>query len=395
MDPGEIGRRVAYWRTRRGLTQADLAQLMGRSRRWVQDLEGGQRQQDPRLSVLRRAASVLRIPMERLVTDTPSPPPHRVLPAEVAALADSLHHLPTGNTIPVDRLRRRVHYHCQAWAACHYSAAARGLSGVLADARATTVESEEGAVLLSRAYQLAASLFFKYGEAGRVSGVLCADRALAAAERSGDPVAIGAAARRVARGLMHRKRYATAAEYATTSAITLRPGLETAGPDGLATLGMLYLVAAVAGTGDGRSPTAVGATEGRLAAASEIAERQSGPDADFTGFGATNVALHRVDTLLRLDDAYTAIEVAQRLEPAAVSALGRERRARHLITVARARALTRERALAERALLDAERLAPEEVHRPAVTQLVGELMELASSPSADLTALAGRCGLRS
>ncbi|GAB3108732.1 hypothetical protein GCM10027160_07040 [Streptomyces calidiresistens] len=107
------------------------------------------------------------------------------------------------------------------------------------------------------------------------------------------------------------------------------------------------------------------------------------------------MTLHRVDTLLRLDDAYTAIEVAQRLEPAAVSALGRERRARHLITVARARALTRERALAERALLDAERLAPEEVRRPAVTQLVGEFMELASSPSAGLTALAGRCGLRS
>ncbi|WP_182605908.1 hypothetical protein [Streptomyces alkaliphilus] len=35
------------------------------------------------------------------------------------------------------------------------------------------------------------------------------------------------------------------------------------------------------------------------------------------------------------------------------------------------------------------------VRRPVVTQLVGELMELASSPGAGLTALVGRCGLRS
>jgi hypothetical protein len=251
-----------------------------------------------------------------------------------------------------------VRFHCQAWAACHYSAAARGLAVVLADAHATAAGSEEGAVLLSRAYQLAASLFFKYGEAGRVSGVLCADRALAAAERAGDPVAIAA------------------------------------GADGLATLGMLYLVAAVAGTGEGRSPVAVRATDERIAAAAEVAERQPDPGADFTGFGTANVALHRVDTLLRLDDAYTAVEVAQRLEPGAVEALGRERQARHLVTIARARALTRERTHAERALLEAERLAPEEVRRPAVAQLVGELLELAPSPSAELTGLASRCGLR-
>ncbi|WP_103502956.1 MULTISPECIES: helix-turn-helix domain-containing protein [unclassified Streptomyces] len=394
MEPGAIGRRIAYWRTRRGLTQSDLAQLMGQSRRWVQDLEGGQRQTDPRLSVLQRAASVLRIPLERLVTDAPPPTPHRALPTEVAALADSLHRLPAGTVVPSSDLRRRVRYHCQAWAACHYSAAARGLAVVLADAHATAAGSEEGAVLLSRAYQLAASLFFKYGEAGRVSGVLCADRALAAAELAGDPVAIGAAARRVARGLMHQKRYVAASDYATTSAGTLRPDLETAGPDGLATLGMLYLVAAVAGTGEGRSPGAVRATDERIAAAAEVAERQPDPGADFTGFGTANVLLHRVDTLLRLDDAYTAVEVAQRLEPGAVEVLGRERQARHLVTVARARALTRERTHAERALLEAERLAPEEVRRPAVAQLVGELLELVPSPSAELTGLASRCGLR-
>jgi transcriptional regulator with XRE-family HTH domain len=56
MDTSGIGRRIAHWRDRRGYTQTDFGQLMGQTKRWVQDLEGGKRQQDPRLSVLVRAA---------------------------------------------------------------------------------------------------------------------------------------------------------------------------------------------------------------------------------------------------------------------------------------------------------------------------------------------------
>ncbi|MFJ2587114.1 helix-turn-helix domain-containing protein [Streptomyces sp. NPDC087538] len=49
METGRIGRRIAYWRERRAFTQADFGRMMGQTRRWVQDLEGGQRQQDPPL----------------------------------------------------------------------------------------------------------------------------------------------------------------------------------------------------------------------------------------------------------------------------------------------------------------------------------------------------------
>lgn len=72
---GASALRIAYWRERRGFTQADFGRLMGQTRRWVQDLEGSQRQQDPRLSVLVRAAEVLRIPLEQLLMDRPSEPP--------------------------------------------------------------------------------------------------------------------------------------------------------------------------------------------------------------------------------------------------------------------------------------------------------------------------------
>jgi transcriptional regulator with XRE-family HTH domain len=392
MDTG-VGRRIAYWRDLRGLTQSDFGRLMGRSRRWVQDLEGGQRQSDPRLSVLARAAEVLRIPLERLVADNSTAHPAAALPPAVAALADSLHAPESGAVVPVADIRRRVEYCCQAWASTHYVAAARDLPGVIADARANADDSAEGGLLLSRAYQLAASLLFKYGALARVPAVLAADRALAAANACGDPVAIGAAARRVARGLMHQQRHTAAAEYATATATILRPDLERAGSAGSSTLGMLYLVAAIGISNNDRSPRIVADAGERLAEAGEVADRQGPDGADFTSFGATNVALHEVDVLLRLDDAWSAVEAARRITAQAVGALGRERQARHLVTTARAHALTRSRESAVRDLLEAARLAPEEVRRPAVAQLVGELMELVPSPGPELTGLARRCGL--
>ncbi|WP_049578391.1 helix-turn-helix domain-containing protein [Streptomyces sp. SBT349] len=396
MDTDRIGRRIAYWREHRGLTQSDFGRLMGQSRRWVQDIEGGQRQQDPRLSVLQRAADVLRIPLERLLSDPMPAPATTPLPPDVAALADSLHHPPPTSTHPVGlpNLRRRLAFCCQAWAACHYAATARDLPAVLADAHTAAADgSAEAATILSRAYQLAASLLYKYSRHACTPGVLAADRALAAAETSGDPVAIGASARRVARGLIHQQRHAAAVEYATVSARTLRPDLERGGTVGLSTLGMLYLVAAIGATGAGRTPAAVAAATGRLSEAEEVAARQGQEDADFTGFGPTNVALHEVDVLLRLDDAWAAVEATRRIEPGALAGMWRERRARHLVTTARAAALTRRRDDAICALLEAERLAPEEVHRPAVVAIVQDLLVLVPSPGADLRGLAERCGI--
>ncbi|RKN04757.1 helix-turn-helix domain-containing protein [Streptomyces radicis] len=393
-----VGRRIAYWREHRGLTQGDFGRLMGQSRRWVQDLEGGHRQSDPRLSLLQRAADVLRIPLEQLVTDPTPAPAQASLPAEVVALADALHRLPapapTGEPTPLPALRKRLDFCCHAWVSCHYIATARDLPGLLADAHRAAADSSEGAVLLSRAYQLAASLLFKYSSTSCTPGVLAADRALAAAEASGDPVAIGASARRVARGLIHQKRHSAATEYATAQADSLRSDLEQGGTPGLSTLGMLYLVAAIGATGSGRSPAAVSTANDRLGAAAEVAEQQGGDGADFTSFGTTNVRLHEVDVLLRLDDAWAAVEAGRRVTPTALACLGRERRARHLVTTARALALTRQRDEATAALVEAEHLAPEEVRRPAVVAVVQDLLLLVPSPSLELRSLAERCGLR-
>src|SRR5262245_49915006 len=128
MDTGRIGRRIAYWRDRRGFTQSDFGRLMGQTRRWVQDLEGGKRQQDPRLSVLVRAADVLRIPLEQLLTDGPAAQPAATTPpAEALGVIDVLYRSDDSSEQPppLDVLRRRLIYCCEAFQACHYGALGR------------------------------------------------------------------------------------------------------------------------------------------------------------------------------------------------------------------------------------------------------------------------------
>ncbi|MFB7916642.1 helix-turn-helix domain-containing protein [Streptomyces sp. NPDC056061] len=228
MDRGRIGRRVAHWRERRGFTQADFGRLMGRTRRWVQDLEGGQRQQDPRISVLVRAVDVLRIPLEQLLADGPP---------------------------------ERLH---------------------------------------------------KYGAATAAQAAVVADRALAAAERSGDPVAIGAASRRVAKSLAQQQQPETAAEFAVAAARRLHDDLAGAGPLGLSTLGMLYLSAAVATSALNRTPDRVRTAVRYVDQAAEIADRQGADlNADWTSFGPTNTALHRIDVLARFEDGWSALSLRQ------------------------------------------------------------------------------------
>ncbi len=61
-----IGERVRSYRQRRGLTQARLAHLVGRSERWLLDVERGD--VDPRLSDAVALARVLRVGLDELAS---------------------------------------------------------------------------------------------------------------------------------------------------------------------------------------------------------------------------------------------------------------------------------------------------------------------------------------
>ncbi|NUP23582.1 MAG: helix-turn-helix transcriptional regulator [Streptomyces sp.] len=403
METARIGRRIAYWRERRGFTQADFGRLMGQTRRWVQDLEGGQRQQDPRLSVLVRAAEALRIPLEHLLTDRPAPAsPSATPPPEAAAVLDVLYQVDpsSADTLPLPELRRRLTYCCEAFQACHYGALGRDLpSLIVMSGRAASqagAEAAEAHVLESRVLQLTASFLHKYGRATGAQAAVVADRALAAAERSGDPVAIGAASRRVAKALAHQDRPAAAVDFAVGAARRLHDDLAAAGPLGLSTLGMLYLSAAVSASAMERTTARVQEASAHVDEAAEVAEQQGADlNADWTNFGPTNVGLHRVDVLARFEDGWSALEAAESMSEGDVRALAAERRAGHLVTMARAQLLTRRKEDAAASLVEAARLAPEEFRgRQSTVDLVKDVVGAMPVPTGELRALAVRCGLQ-
>ena len=66
MVTGSVGERIAAYRRRRGLSQATLAGLVGRSESWLSQVERGIRSVD-RLSILLDLARVLRVDVEALI----------------------------------------------------------------------------------------------------------------------------------------------------------------------------------------------------------------------------------------------------------------------------------------------------------------------------------------
>lgn len=67
-----IGQRVAYWRQHRRWSQQLFADLLGRSKSWVEKTERGARKLD-RLSVIVQVADVLDIDVALLVATRPTP----------------------------------------------------------------------------------------------------------------------------------------------------------------------------------------------------------------------------------------------------------------------------------------------------------------------------------
>jgi transcriptional regulator with XRE-family HTH domain len=67
MDMGTIAAQVRTWRVRRGLTQQQFADALGRHVTWVKKFEAGDRQADPRLSLLVQIGQVLDVTLDVLL----------------------------------------------------------------------------------------------------------------------------------------------------------------------------------------------------------------------------------------------------------------------------------------------------------------------------------------
>ncbi|MGW1765025.1 helix-turn-helix domain-containing protein [Streptomyces sp. NPDC002073] len=404
-----FGRSVHYWRTRRRLTRQQFADLMGKSLRWVEELEGSRRQADPQLSVMRLAALRLGITLERLLADVIDT--ECIGEPEIDAVRHILHRhdILTGASdddepLPVEHLRRSLNHARCGFQAGHFAQLGTAIPALLIDTtRAAQHHRGDDQLtaygLLTHSLELAEAAAIKWGDPELA--LLAGHRAVTAAERSESPVIMASAARHLGDAMTHHGQPAAAAEFVLASAHRLQADLLAEGPDGLSVLGMLYLKAAMAAAAaaeaDDRNPVAHSRqVPGLLDEADEHAGRLGGDDNRlWTAFGPTNVGCYRVAAHVQLSEGADAIAAAAAIPAEALSGLPRERRAHLLTDRALGELQAGQREDAVDTLLEAERLAPEEVQcRPRTRTTVENLRLLgASSAEGRLRALADRCGL--
>ena len=399
MDDGETGRRIAYWRERRGMTQQLFADRIGRSKSWVEKVEAATRSVD-KLSVIEVICEVLRIDLPVLIgRELPRDTDQCLDNTEVEAIRAALERyegLTAGPDAPVeeppavDQLRQRVDYLWLAFEAADYEIVGRALPGVLRDSQRAHAAFRQAASaqVLAETYQITASTARKLGEFDLAW--IAGDRGIAVAEEAADQLLTATAAYRVANALLAMGRVDAAYALNVSIAGRLEPNLETEADRSV--YGTMLLQAAIASArkGDNRD------VRDLIREAHEVANRVGPARNDYhTAFGPVNVGIHRVSALVELGEGGSAVEAAAVVPREDLGQLPRERRANHLVDVARGYSQWGKREQALTTLLGAEQLAPSEVRcRPMARATITDLVHRSRGTTpALLRDLAERAGV--
>ena len=404
-----IGERIAIYRRRRGLTQLVLAGLIGRSESWLSQVERGIRPID-RLSVLIDIAHVLKVNVTDLTGQPFSLAPngsfendavHAIRHAltrydVIPAILDPAHdnHAAAPDVASLQRLLQRA---WQLRQAARYSELGAVLAPLMADTERATRELEgmgrlAAFAVLAETYHVTAMVLKKFGE--NELAWIAADRGVLAAERAEAPLLMAVSARAVGQVFMSAGRL-DEAEIVSAAALTaLEPWLGSPSPEHLSIWGALLLTRAMIAARKSDRPTA----QQFIREAQAIAGRLGQDRNDFwTIFGPTNVAIHAVSVDVELGDPAAGLRKAPSVDPSRLSPELVERRVYHMIDVARGYAQQRNDAAAVLTLLEAERVAPEEVrYHVIVPELLRELLKRerrAATPG--LRPLAARVGVLS
>ena len=198
-DREAAGQRIARARRRRGLPQAVLAGLVGRSESWLSQVERGRRGVDSH-SVLVRLAEVLRVDIEELTGSSDHDETGRRAYPAASLIEQAMMGYGTpgplddgdrsGREDSLDFLRAQAHSAYQAYQATRYDAAGRILPGLIRGvetaARTTGPAGPAACAVRARVYDTAAALLSRVGEP--FLAWAAADRAMFAADQSGDPL---------------------------------------------------------------------------------------------------------------------------------------------------------------------------------------------------------------
>ena len=387
MDELPIGRRVAYWRSRRKMSQQVFADRLGKSKSWVDKVERGVRRLD-KFSVLYEIADILQIDVQLLHGKDPerrTDALNCIDQVEVEEIRTALERYDSMSAYfdaapfppPLADMRKAVNHAWLTYQYGRYGMLTRALPKLLRDAQAADAgyaadeQVREAAHLLGQVYQIASSVLRKLGECDLAW--LAADRSMAVAQRADDPLLAGIATTRVCNALVAMGRPRPALELNVRIAGRLAPGGDNdVRPERLSVYGMLLLQGAMAAARIGDSAT----VDDLLAGAGEAATMLGGDHNHYwTSFGPTNLELHRAAAAVELGDGGRAVETHLRLSEPAFNALLPERRAHHLLDLARGYSQIGDVASAGDMLLRGDRLAPSEIRcRPIAHELMSEIL---------------------
>ncbi|MFI7487856.1 hypothetical protein ACIBXA_05670 [Micromonospora echinaurantiaca] len=297
----------------------------------------------------------------------------------VAALLNALVAPPFRNTepvaLPLRQFARDVAAAKTDYQACRYEQVLAGLVALLPALEPTRAEAEgeqraQVDALASDLYHVVGSVLLKVGDKGMA--LVAAERSTRAASISQDPVAMAASARIMTHALMSNGHSNQARQLAEDAAEILHRGTRLASTDAVAIYGALLLRGAIAAARDDNRDSA----QAMLDEASHAAGRLGYDGNDrWTGFGATNVLLHRVNIALALGDAGTAIALARKVPLDSIDLA--ERKASLFVDVARAYTQWGRYEHGLNALRSAYEVAPQEIRfRPAVQGIASDLAVL-------------------
>ncbi|WP_229706656.1 helix-turn-helix domain-containing protein, partial [Micromonospora sonchi] len=167
-DRVPIGRRVAYLRARRRLSQQSLADRLGKSKSWVDKVERGVRSLE-RVSTIRDIAAVLRVDAATLLGRDTQPANALGDSEEIARIRGALSAYELvrdrpAPVLPADRVSRHVGYAWTAYQHARYPQVVELLPSLLRDVQRTYARDPTAGRLVVEAYRVTAALLVKLDE---------------------------------------------------------------------------------------------------------------------------------------------------------------------------------------------------------------------------------------
>jgi transcriptional regulator with XRE-family HTH domain len=247
MDTESAGQRIARARRRRGMSQAVLAGLVGRSESWLSQVERGRRGVD-RHSVLVRLAEILRVDLEEITGSGDGdgdcrrsfPAAAEIEQAMMGYGTSGRREQPQRHDAALAHLRARARSAYEAYQATRYEAAGRMLPGLIRYVEsASRISGPAVTVCELRAlvYDTAAALLNRVGEP--FLAWAAADRAMSAAEYSGEPLLAALGAWRLSYVVTSRNHPQQALDLAMSAADALEQKMRSPSPEQLSVYGAL------------------------------------------------------------------------------------------------------------------------------------------------------------